>query len=148
MDLNVFNLLDALEDEVESSKKVLGKVLISEDVLLDYLDRIRTLLPEEIQQAKWLSKERERLINEANQEAERIIVEAREEAKRITDESELTKQAQEAAEEIISQAKRVAREIKGGANEFADDILSQMEDNLNKSIIIITNARKELKQMK
>lgn len=148
MDMKVLNVLDDLEDLIQNSKKVLGKVLIGEEVLLDYIDRIRTLLPEEVHQAKWLSKERERLIQEAQQEAERILSNAREEVKRITDESELTRQAKESAEEIIAQAKRVAREIKSGAADFADEILGQLETSLNKSISIIGKAREELHQSK
>lgn len=57
MDLNIFNVLDELEDMIDNSKRVLGKVLINEEALLEYVDKIRTLLPEEIHQAKWLSKE-------------------------------------------------------------------------------------------
>lgn len=146
--MNVFHVLDDFEDLIQNSKKVLGKVLIGEEVLLEYIDRIRTLLPEEIHQAKWLSKERERLIQDAHQEAERILSEVREEIERLTDESELAKQAKESAEEIIAQAKRVAREIKSGAADFADEILGQLETSLNKSISIIGKAREELNQSK
>lgn len=148
MEMNVFHVLDDFEDLIQNSKKVLGKVLIGEEVLLEYIDRIRTLLPEEIHQAKWLSKERERLIQDAHQEAERILSEVREEIERLTDESELAKQAKESAEEIIAQAKRVAREIKSGAADFADEILGQLETSLNKSISIIGKAREELNQSK
>ena len=62
MDLNIFNVLDELEDMMQNSKRVLGKVLLDEEALLEYLDKLRTLLPEEVHQAKWLSKERDRLI--------------------------------------------------------------------------------------
>lgn len=148
MDLNIFNVLDELEDMIDNSKRVLGKVLINEEALLEYIDKIRTLLPEEIHQAKWLSKERERLIQDAHQESERILVDTREEVKRISDESEVVRLAKESAEEIIAQSKRLAKEIKSGAAEYADDILDKLENNLSQSLTVIGQARDELNQMK
>lgn len=148
--MDIFKILEELEEIIQSSKKVplTGRILINEEVLLDFLDRIRTILPEEIHQAKWLSKERDRLIQEAREEAERILQETREEISWLVSESELTKQAQTAAEEIVSQAKRVAREIKSGATEYADEILRQLEENLNKSLSIVQKAREELNNLK
>ena len=148
MDLNIFNVLDELEDMIDNSKRVLGKVLINEEALLEYIDKIRTLLPEEIHQAKWLSKERERLIQDAHQESERILVDTREEVKRISDESEVVRLAKESADEIIAQSKRLAKEIKSGAAEYADDILDKLENNLSQSLTVIGQARDELNQMK
>lgn len=148
MDLNVFNVLDELEDMIQNSKRVLGKVLVEEEALLEYLDKLRTLLPEEIHQAKWLSKERERLIQEAHQESERILTNVQEEARRKADESEVARQAKESAEEIINQSKRLAKEIKSGAAQYADDILLKLEGNISQSLTIINQARDELNEMK
>ena len=148
MDLNIFNVLDELDDMIDNSKRVLGKVLINEEALLEYIDKIRTLLPEEIHQAKWLSKERERLLQDAHQESERILAETQEEVKRMSDESEVARLAQESAEEIIAQAKRLSMEIKSGAADYADDILNRLENNISQSLTVISQARDELNQMK
>jgi vacuolar-type H+-ATPase subunit H len=148
--LDVFKLLDEMEELIQSSKKIPinGKIMISEEVLLDYLDRIRTMLPEEIHQAKWLSKERERMIEEAREEAEKLLQSASEEMKRLTSESELTKRAQAAAEELMAQAKRISRDIKSGASEYADNILGRLEEKLDQNLTTIRKAREELGQMK
>ncbi len=148
MDLNIFNVLDELEDMVQNSKRVLGKVLLDEEVLLEYIDKLRTLLPEEVHQAKWLSKERDRLIQDAHQEAERILSDVQAEVKRMADESEVSKQAKENAEEIIAQAKRLSKEIRNGATEYADEILSKLENNIGQSLTVIGQAREELNKMK
>ncbi|MDR9757459.1 MAG: ATPase [Thermacetogeniaceae bacterium] len=148
MDLNIFNVLDELEDMVQSSKKVLGKVLLDEEALLDYVDKLRTLLPEEVHQAKWLNKERDRMLQEAHQEAERILSDAQAEVKRLADESEVAKLARENAEEIIAQAKSLAKEIKDGATEYADEILCKLEKNISQSLSVIGQAREELSKMK
>lgn len=148
--MDIFIILDELEELVRNGKKVpiTGKVMLSEEVMLDFLDRIRTILPEEMHQAKWLSKERERVIQEAREEAERIIGEAREQVSRLISESELVRQAQTASEEIVTQAKRLAKEIKNGATEYADEILSQLENSINQNLLVIRKAREELNHMK
>ncbi len=148
--MDIFKILDELEELVKNSKKVpiTGKVMLSEEVILDFLDRLRTILPNEIHQAKCLTKEMERVIQEAREEAERIIGEAREQANHLVSESELVRQAQTASEEIITQAKRLAKEIKSGATEYADEILRQLENSIDQNLSVIRKAREELNHMK
>ncbi len=64
--MEIFNVLNELEELVEASIKVplTRRVMVDEDRLLDYLDRIRTSLPEEIRQAKWVIQEREKVMSE------------------------------------------------------------------------------------
>ncbi len=148
MDLNIFDVLDELEDMIDGSKRILGKVLVNEEELLESIDKVRALLPEEIHQAKWMSRERERILQEAHQESERIIADTREESKRLADDSEIVRQAKESAEEIISQSKRLSKEIKSGAADYADDILNSLEMSLNQNLSIVGQARDDLEQMK
>lgn len=148
--MDIFKILDEFEELVKNSKRVpiTGKVMVSEDVILDFLDQIRSVLPDEIHQAKLLNKERERVIQEAREEAERIIAEAHQQANRMINESDLVRQAQAASEEIITQAKRLAKEIKSGATEYADEILRKLESSIDQNLSVIRKAREELNQMK
>jgi len=154
--VDILRILDDFEETVQKSRRVpvTDKIIISEEVILDFLDRIRSILPEEIHRAKLLNRERERVIQEAQEEAAKILQEARQEAERITSESEIVKQAQSAAEEIVdheeivAQAKKAAREIRFGATEYADEILSRLAENLEKSLSVVRKAREELEKMK
>ncbi|KUK35681.1 MAG: Archaeal/vacuolar-like H+-ATPase subunit H [Thermacetogenium phaeum] len=148
--MDILRILDDFEETVQKSRRVpvTDKIIISEEVILDFLDRIRSILPEEIHRAKLLNRERERVIQEAQEEAAKILQEARQEAERITSESEIVKQAQSAAEEIVAQAKKAAREIRFGATEYADEILSRLAENLEKSLSVVRKAREELEKMK
>jgi hypothetical protein len=58
--MDLITALNELEELVENSSKVplTHKVIIDEDRLLDLLDHIRTSLPEEVRQAKWILQER------------------------------------------------------------------------------------------
>jgi len=148
--MEIIKLLDDMEEMLEKSKRIpmTSKVIVDEDVLFDYLDRMRAMLPEEIRQAKWITKERERLLNEATKEKERLIEDARNYIARMADESEVAKKAQTFAEDIVLQAKNVAREIKNGANDYADELLKCLEGTLEKNINAIRKGREELQGVK
>lgn len=148
--LDLLKILNELEEYVEESTKMpfTGKVLIDDDVLMEFVDRIRSSLPEEIRQAKWITKERQKIITEAQKEAEKIVEDAKQHITKIADESEINKQAQKYAEEIVQKAQGVANEITNGANQYADDILGSLEGNLNKIMTSVKNGREELKDHK
>lgn len=144
--INVLRILDEIEELVETSARIpmTGKVLLDDEILLDYLDRIRTGLPEELRQAKWLTKERQRLLQDAESESQRIIEEARVYVAKMAAESEIAREARAQAEEIIAQARKEAKELRLGAREYADDMLKQMEHSLGKSLQAVKKGREEL----
>ena len=65
--MDIFEMLDELEEIIETGSKIplTGKVVVDAEELLDCLDQIRSVLPEEIRQARWVAKERERMLSEA-----------------------------------------------------------------------------------
>ncbi|MTI84562.1 MAG: ATPase [Firmicutes bacterium] len=148
--MEIFNILNELEELIETCPKVpmTSRVLVDEDKLLDYLDRIRTSLPEEVRQAKWVVQEREKVIADSKQEAIRIIQDAENELQTRAEESEVVKKAQEISEEHHQQAQEIASQIKQGAYQYADDILGELEDNLIKVLEGIRDGRNELKESK
>lgn len=148
--MDVLKIIDEIEEVVENGSRIpmTGKVLLDSDSLLDYLDRIRTILPEELRQAKWVSKEKDRMLKEAHEESEKMLEEARIQVKRAAQESEIVKQANAQADAIVGQAKQMSKEMRVGATQYADDILKQLEGNLEKAIAIIKKGREEIKHSK
>ncbi|MHB8918602.1 MAG: ATPase [Desulfocucumaceae bacterium] len=148
--MELFNALNELEEIVENSIKVpmTRRVLVDEDRLLDMLDRIRTTLPEEIRQAKWIIQEREKVLAETKKEAGRIMEDVQKQMERRVDESEITRQAKIKAEETIERAENIAREIKQGAREYADELLNELEKRIENVISEIRTGRAELKGLK
>lgn len=148
--MDIFKLLEDLEEHIQGCKRVpmTGRILMNEEMLLDFIDRIRSLLPEEIHQAKLMIKDREQLMEEAREEAGLIVSQTNQRIENMIRESELVKQAQAAAEEIVAQGKHVAYEIKSNATLYADDIMSALEANLEQNLAMIRRGREELGQMK
>lgn len=146
--MELLELLDQIEEIIESGTNVPftgGKCLVNRDEVLEILQEIRLRLPEDMKHAKRIVEEKERILAEAQQEAENIINNAESRIAALVDEHEITKKAYEQAEVIISNAKKNAREIRLGTREYADSILSKVEDILEETLDVIKMNRQELK---
>jgi len=148
--VDLLNALNELEELIENSGKIpfTKKVMVEEDRLLDLLDRIRTTMPEEVRQAKWIIQEREKVLNDSQKEAMRIMDDAQKQVERKADDSEIVRQAKINAEEIIAKAEGMAAEIREGAKGYADDILVNLQESLGKILSQIEQGRSELRSMK
>ena len=56
--MEIFTLLETLEEIIENSKKVpfTNKGIVDKEEILDIIKEIRIKLPEELKQAKWVKK--------------------------------------------------------------------------------------------
>lgn len=146
----MLSALNELEELVETSAKIplTRKVLVNEDNILDLLDRIRTTIPEEIRQAKWIIQEREKVMNESQKEALRLLEDAQRKISQQADESEIVRKAREVADSIIARAEEQAMELREGARSYADDVLTNLMESLDKLTNQIDQGRSELRNMK
>ena len=132
--MEIFTLLEALEDILERSKTVpfTDKGIVSKNEILDIIKEIRLKLPDELKQAKWIKEERERIITEAQKDADDIVKEAENRIISMIDEHEITKKAYEKKTEIIATANDIYREYSANANDYADGVLKDVEDTMLK----------------
>ena len=131
--MEIFTLLETLEDILERSKSIpfSKKGLIDKEEFLEIIKEIRLKLPEELKQAKWVKEERQRIINEAQKEANDIVKEAENRIISMIDEHEITRKAYEQKQEIIATANEMSREIDKGTRDYADAILSDLQETIN-----------------
>ena len=145
--MEIFTLLENIEDILEKSKGVpfSNIVLVDKDEIIELISDLRIKLPEEIKQAKWIKEERQRILVEAQKEADDIVKEAENRIISMIDEHEITKKAYEKKAEIIETANEMSREISKGTKDYADNLLSGIEQALQEALKIIQNNRNELK---
>ena len=145
--MEIFTLLEELEDILETSKTVpfSGKSVVDKEEVLEIIKEIRLKLPDELKQAKWIKEERQRILVEAQKEADDIVKEAENRIISMINENEITKKAYEKKAEIIETANEMSREISKGTKDYADNILEGLEVALEDALKIIQNNRKELK---
>ena len=67
MDMDIMEIVDMMEEAIEKASAVplTGKVMIDKGELLDYIQEIRLVYPDELKEAKWVKEERQRILSEA-----------------------------------------------------------------------------------
>jgi len=146
--MEIFRILDEMELLLKGSRKMPlsgGKSLVETNRFLDRVDRIRAILPEELETAKLLLSEREKIVHDAFAEADEYVEQSKSQAARLVDDSEITRNAMSAAEEIIAQGEQVSDQIRRDAEEYADGVLSHVEYVLRKGLEAVVEGRDQLK---
>ncbi|MDK2822183.1 MAG: hypothetical protein PWQ67_1229 [Clostridia bacterium] len=146
--MEVYRILDELEAELEESARIplTNKVVIQDEIVFKYIDKLRATLPEDIRQAQWIKKERQRILDDAELEAQKIIENAKNKVQELINETEIYKLAEENSQEILQKAKAQAQEITQGAFGYADEIMAQLEAQLEKHISFIKEGRQQIRQ--
>lgn len=144
--MDVLELIDKLDDLIHNARAVplTDQVRIDREAIYELLDEMRSTIPEEVKQARWIVKERQEMLEEAKRESERVVREAREQQARLVSDEEVTKQAERAADEIVEDARAREREIRLGAEDYADEILNTLEVNLQKFTAAVQRGRDRL----
>ena len=148
MDNTVDSILGMMEGIVDSAKifpMTHGKVLIDQEQIRDMLGDMRSQVPRELEDARRIVADRSNILETAKKEAEMTTRVAEERARKLVDHDEIVKQAQMKANEIMSTAQLQSRELKKAAMEYADSMLAQVDEQLNKSLIEVRQRRQSFR---
>jgi hypothetical protein len=129
-------LIERLESLVANGRRVplSRSVIIDRAEALEWIDQLRVTIPEEIKSARRVTSEAERLLEQAREEAEQILARAQEQATYLIEERELTRQAEELSHEIVRQAQLEGTEIRRGADEYASEVLENLENEVTRTL--------------
>lgn len=130
--MEVMELIEYLQELVDTAPKVpiSGKVILDKKELLGILDDVVSFLPDELKKAQWILGERERILQEAKTQYEAMKKESEIIMKKQVENHDVTKAAKIKAQEIIGQAQRDAKLMRLSAREYADEILSQLDKEI------------------
>lgn len=142
--MNLLVLLERLEELTSDNFQFAGKILIDREEMEELIEKIKIALPEEVKQAEWVSREKERYLLQAQEEAKRIIKEAENYAEELIRQDRILIKAEEEARRIINEAKMTAEDIETEAHNYAHRIMKQLEDNLDRALKIVRQGREEL----
>lgn len=149
MKMNIEELLDELEDVLESSTKFFGgRSIIVTDNVRAIVDDIRLNIPQEIKQANNVLSDRTDIVNNAKREAESIIKAAEERARALVAQEEITRLAQAKATEMINAANAKSLEMRKAAQDFVDDIMAKADDSMMESVNELRKTRSALRQQR
>jgi F0F1-type ATP synthase membrane subunit b/b' len=132
-------LIDRLETMVTSARRmpITGKLMLDEQELADLIDQMRTVLPEEVRAARKVLRERDSVISEAQQQADEILKTAHEQAEMLLDQEGLMAEAQARSNQYLEEAMEAAQERVEGADDYARQVLSQLQQQLTRHLTII-----------
>ena len=130
--IKLMSLLEELEDLITSSSKMpfSEKGIIDLDVAQKIMEDIRLNLPRDIQQAKWLNSEKDRIISEAKREYNRMINEAKDQVEYLVNNNNITKDAQKRADALLKEAENHANYMKYRSYEYIDQLLYDMQNDI------------------
>jgi len=145
MDVN--KLLDEIDDILENSGWPIVRLgdrvfNLPNDFILEKTEQIRISLPTQLQKAEQITRDREKIIadaeetasqkiSEAAETAELSIRKAQEEARQLVSNHEVVRMAQQESQKILDQAKADADAIRQGALGYAKDVMDKLNGSIN-----------------
>lgn len=141
-------LLESLESMIRDAKGVplSASAVIPRQETLDLLRSVRESLPRETEEAREITRERERIIGQAQQEAEGILQWARNERARLIAQTDVVRGAEEEAKRIVQDAETAAHRLKVQADDYVDSKLANFEIFLNKVLRTVLRGREQLRE--
>ncbi|MBJ7260708.1 MAG: hypothetical protein JHD17_02080 [Acidimicrobiia bacterium] len=135
-------LLD-LQDLIEHARSMpmSASVLVSRDDVLGIIDEAMRGLPEEIQRARWLIKERDQFLVEARRDANLIIESARAQAERMVERIEIVREARRVADQMVFDAESDARRLRNEAEDYVAGQLLKFEETLEDILAVTRRGR-------
>lgn len=140
--IDILSLVDRLEGLVRDAKRspFSQKVAIDEQALANLIDQMRLSIPDQVQEAEALLRERDAVLARAQDEATRMLQEAK-----VKIEEERVRQAAEQEAEIIrEEARDRALAFEDAARQYAIDTLRDLAQRLDSVHAIVQNGLDEL----
>ena len=144
-------LLQDLETYIEKCSRVplTGKIMAEGDFILETIDKINAILPEEMKQAKQVLEQSDKILESIEAQGKKMLDDARAQAEKIVQETEIVQMAQQEAEKIISEAKdycesmvnKQSDQIIGDAEAYINSLLAHLEGNLDKVVEAVKTTR-------
>jgi cell division septum initiation protein DivIVA len=147
--MEILNMLEEFEKLIEESGRIpmTGRVVINEDILYNFIDKFRALLPGSVREAERILREKDRILEDAEHERGSILDSAKTKLERITGESEIVKLAITQGEGIIEDAKANAKKLTMGAYSYADDVMSTLQRELESLLDTVRAGRDEIRDV-
>ncbi|MEX2324346.1 MAG: hypothetical protein WD576_01225 [Nitriliruptoraceae bacterium] len=145
--LDVEAKLHQLQQIVDDAKAVplSASVMINRGDVDGLLQDIRSTLPDELTQARWVVRERDEILERAQADADRLVSDAKAENERLVSQQEIVRTAEREAARIVEDAREHARQIRLEAEDYVDAKLANFEVVLTKTLTAVERGRARLR---
>ncbi len=116
-------------------------MMSKQDEVLNLIAHAMERLPEEIQQAKWVLKERDDVLAKAQADAALLLDDARSKAAQLVQKTEVVRSAERRAHQVLEDAKTNARRQQLRVDDYCEQVLGQFEQAISYVLHQVTAAR-------
>jgi cell division septum initiation protein DivIVA len=147
---DVFELIETLIAEVQEAKSVplSNNVIMDRDLLIEGLQKLQAVLPDELRAARWMVREREAFIARTNEKARDILDKAQTESRRLVSDSHILAESVEEANILVRRAEGESRRMRLEAEDEIDGHLSRLETLLTELLGRVHYSRDELHRVR
>ena len=130
--MSVYRVIDKLEASVKQGTVLpFGYRVVSEERILELIEKLRASLPEEVGRARTIAKNGDRLVREAQEKAQAIVVEASSQQSQLLDDNEIMRRARATADIVLREAEQKAARVREGADAYAAQVLTDLDLRLS-----------------
>lgn len=132
------DLIDELEEVIAAGVRLPlsgGRTLIDETRVLEIIDQMRTVIPEEIRRARRIIAEQEQLLTIAQARVQEVL-----------SERGLLAAVEAERERLLQQAEQEAAEVRAGADAYARQVLEELDERLSKLLSSVRNGLHALEE--
>lgn len=144
--MDILHLVDRFEETVKKSPRLPFSALrlVDERRVLALVDQMRISVPDEVRRAQRVNQERERILARAREEAELLLRQAEQRAEELTAEHTIARAAEARAAAIREKAEREAASLHTEADNYAFNVLCQLEEQLRKTLRVVENGLRQI----
>ena len=146
-------IIDEIEDYIDGCKTQAfapSKIIVNRETMDELLNELRSKTPDEIKRYQKIISNKEAILADAQAKADAIIAQAQVKTDELVSEHEIMQQAYAQANEIVTaataQAQQIldnatndANQIRVGAIHYTDDLLSQAESAIGRTLDTYTS---------
>jgi hypothetical protein len=146
--MDILHLVDRIEELFNDSRALpfTRNVVVDEDKMLDIIDQMRVMVPEEVKKAQQVVQQKERILAQAQEEANRIVALAKEKAEQIVEREAIVKSAQTRGAQIIAQAREDSNNTRHDADDYVIVSLQTMEEEVTKLLTQVRNGIRKIEE--
>ena len=143
--MSVYRVLEKLEAYIHDATWLpAGYRFLSEEKLMEFVEKIRSSLPEEVGRAKVIARDQDLVMRAAQEKADAIVGDAVNKHSELVDQNEIVQRARTTAEVVLREAEERARKIREGADQYAAQVLAEVEGRLAGALGAVRKGREAL----
>ncbi len=132
--IDIDYLIEQLEDLRDQGVQVpfTNLVMIDQEKFLRLINQLRISVPREVQEARQITQERDRIIAQAQERAQNIIALAEQQAAELVSDHAIAQRAASREQELLEEARREAESIRAEADAYALQVLEELQEQLER----------------